>query len=320
MEELNTDTATSEKEPVKKKKESRGILILALGHANYGHMAYTLAASIKALSPDEKIAICYTPGVFSKVSETDLHKQVDQLIPCPKSYIEGGNYIRAKAYLYDISPFDKTLFLDADMIWSNFLPAHQLLNELEKDKVKFTCMNEGYISMEDFKGELTPGYTFWAEPVDIKERFINYKNIRSGKMYQTRTELLYFVKSEKNAKLFETVKTVYDGHGVKMTAFAKNKTPDELAYNIALCIHGIEPHRLKWAPVYWHWRHASNRMQLYNVAKHYYAYSIGGALLRPPVKAQYDIMAGAVFKKLGIRNPYSAKAKYQFLPERNLRR
>lgn len=313
MEELNTDSSLPT--TAERKKEGRGVIILALGHYNYGLMAFNLALSIKNLSPDTKICVVHAGNGLSRVSEANRNKYFDEVIECPQEYIAGGNFIRAKVHLLDLTPFHKTLYLDADMIWSNHLSIENLFAELSNSEIKFSCINEGYVNITDGTSTLNEKYTFWAELNDIKKAYIENKNFRNGNLYQLRTELMYFVNCREVKKMFRDAKNIYDGHSIPVKRFGIH-TPDEFAFNIAACMNNLAPHKEKWMPVYWHYRHFGMRIDQHQILKRFYAYSIGGSVMQDTVKKQYDILAKALASKFGIQSPYLAKAKRDFVPER----
>ena len=72
-------------------------------------------------------------------------KLFDQMHTMPEEYyITNGieKYLKAKTHIYDLSPFDETIFLDVDMIWNPKKKPEDLFEELKN--LNFTMCNEGY--------------------------------------------------------------------------------------------------------------------------------------------------------------------------------
>jgi len=286
----------------------KGILLIALGHPNYGNMALNLAISLKNLSPEIPIALVYTESSISKLKHRPIEKYFDKLIPAPPcSYTCRGHteYLKAKTWMYRLSPWDKTLFLDVDMIWLNNKPVSQLFNELEG--VPFTFSNRGYLDME--KAEENDAYSYWCNVNEVKQVY----GIQTGKYYSLQSELVYFEKSEENKAYFERAINIYDEPGVKAFNFA-NGIPDELAFSIACILENRYPHTTPFVPVYWEW--AEKDYKLPFMVKDFYGYSAGGATFKNIVKGHYDTLARWHFQKAGQQYPYLLTTKRSYLPER----
>ena len=126
-------------------KKEKGILLIALGHPIYGKMAAALAASIKATSQEIPIVLYCSEQSTSRLMEGEK-KLFDQMLIMPEEYyITNGveRFLKAKTFVYDLSPFDETIFLDVDMIWSPKKKPEDLFEEL--NNLDFTMCNEGYV-------------------------------------------------------------------------------------------------------------------------------------------------------------------------------
>ena len=99
-------------------KTEQGVLIIALGHRMYVEKAFNLALSIRATSPSMNITLVHS----NNLSELSAQQRFifNKLIECKSEYytLEDGtkSYIKAKLYLDKITPYKRTLYLDADMI------------------------------------------------------------------------------------------------------------------------------------------------------------------------------------------------------------
>ncbi len=277
---------------------TRGILIQALGHNNYYQMAVVLAASIKANEPD--MPICLVTDNDVKDSHVGLFRMVKK--PTKKSIYKGNKieYIKAKLFMYDLSPFDETIFLDADQITIDSCKYLPIFEELAS--IDFTMSNTGLANT-----------SIWADMKEVKEVY------GENPFWNFHSEFVYFKKSKEVKKYFDAAIKVYEENKIKTaTRFSGATMADELAFQCAAIITGIYPHKENWTPNFWFDRdHANSRKMPYEL-KNYVTYSIGGNSIPTNVKNNYNILAKHYFAKLGLSNPYQVVDKKQFLPERKL--
>ena len=135
-------------------KKEKGILLIALGHPIYGKMAAALAASIKVAQTETPVVLYCNDKSVSRLMDGEK-KLFDKMITMPEDYyIVNGveKYLKAKTHIYDLSPFDETIFLDVDMIWNPKKKPEDLFEELKN--LNFTMCNEGYV---DFYGLIVTG-------------------------------------------------------------------------------------------------------------------------------------------------------------------
>jgi len=296
--------------------KTKGIVIIALGNYMYGKMALTLAVSIKATSPDIPICLIHAGEGLKHITEENQKRFFDKLIKAPeKSYTVKGEqqFLRVKTCIYDLSPYDETLYLDADMIWSQHKPVSVLFDELKE--VQFTMINEGNISMKTGEGSLSKRYTLWGGQEEIMKAWETTPGFVEGKLYQMRSELIYFKKSDENKTYFNLVKKIYDNPRIDLIQLGEG-TPDEYAYNIASCILHQYPHEDNYCPLYWHYMHKDQRKEISQITREYYAISIGGNVIPVKVQDWYNSLAQMFFKRLGIQHPYKARGKWEYLNNR----
>jgi hypothetical protein len=275
-----------------------GILMIALGHENYIKMAVNLAASIRATS-QVNIHLVHD-GKLSELSEAEQTLFTSDSLPDNRHWHTGQSEdpVKAKTRLYDLSPYDRTLFLDVDMIWL-FRPIDELINELEG--VDFAIMNEGPIEK-----------CYWADPAEM--RTVTGSEVPMHVFY---SELLYFEKSDQMKAYFKSVKANYDKPRVRSKEFAGSHMPDELAYIMASLQTGILPHAANWFPVYWYLRDKANRhLQPYQLSNIFYAYSIGGNVTPQYAKAHYNNLSTHFASKMGIKKPYQVRDKRSYIATR----
>lgn len=305
---------------------SKGILIIACGHPFFGRMAHNLAASIKSVEPDMPIALRWAGDALNHLKNYNLDRVFDsvEVIPehCYKS--EGKNkWIRTKVFMYDLSPFDETIFLDADTIWIPKQKASKLFNDLASVEITFAnyarhdfanlqkekCKKCNGVGCKecDRTGKVDPAV--WANLNHVKQAY----NFETGYYYALQSEMIYFKKTDSNLTFFEVAKQVYDHPLVNVTVFA-GFIPDEFAFSVAAAMCGIEPHQTPYYPTYWHPVHKrSDRETLFD---RHYVLSVGGAFQSDYFKKLYDQLAAVAFRKLGLETPFKYINKRSWLPER----
>jgi len=269
---------------------NKGVLIIALGHKNYYRMAVNLAASIKRNSPNIHISI-----VVDSIHEDNAHV-FDNIISA-----KYDNPVEAKTDVYDLSPYDKTLYLDADMILLPDVDLEKLFVELEN--VDFTIMNA--CAGDD--------YSVWASADAI--RFATGNTEDPLPAYYS--ELIYFTKCSRIESYFEAVQHEYKTATLRGRTFA-GVMADELAFTLASMKLKIFPHKLNWLPVFWHFRDKKDTgMQPYQLCEKYYGYSLGGNITPAYAKAQYDNLVTYYAQVMKVTKPFKALDKRTYLSNRS---
>jgi hypothetical protein len=208
----------------------------------------------------------------------------------------------AKLHAYEHSPFERTLVLDADMLWLPGKKPSELFAELEG--VEFTCISEG--NSDKPAGH----YFFWAGLEEIRTRY----NVK--KVWQLRTEVMYFTKSPENEAVFADAVKVFAAPGLATIKKFAHGVPDELAMNIACAIHEVEPHRADWKPSYWARLHRDVIPEPAQLYRDYYLISAGGNHATPTLQKFYNSLVKAQARKVGHNPIFSLQDKFQFLNER----
>lgn len=284
---------------------TKGILIIACGHPFYGRMGFNLAASIKSMEPDMPIALRWAGDALNHLKNYDLLKVFDSVEQIPEHCyrIEGKNkWIRTKVFMYDLSPFAETIFIDADTIWFPKRKPSQLFKELEPAEITFA--NYTRHDLEKVKDEQV-----WAKLSEVKAAY----GFDKGYYYALQSEFVYFKRSETNAAYFKKAKEIYDNPKVNTIIFA-GFVPDEFAFSVAALLCGIEPHKYPYFPTYWHPVHKKiDRETLFD---RHYILSVGGAFQSDYFKKLYDQLASVAFRKLRLESPFKYINKRSWLPER----
>ena len=289
---------------------TKGILIVALGHANYGNMAFNLAVSLKNSDPEIPICLVYTKSAITHISGRDLERFFDIMTECPKAhYTTNGrpDYIKIKSRLYDITPFERTIFLDADQIMLTNRDINAYFNELEG--VGMSMGNYGFKLLQDIRPGTDTGEMFWGNIDDVRK---SYK-LKEGKLYRANSSFTYFEKSPAVEKFFGTVKKIFDKPKVHHVVFA-GSIPDELAYEIAFMVEKMYPHQDNYLPAYWPL--FGGPIKQYFELKEYGFYNMAGNLPDDYMIKNYNNLVRWHFNKAGLSNPYLFIPKAKFLPER----
>lgn len=285
----------------------RGIIIIGLGHEFYGRMAHNLAASIKAAELTMPVALVHDESALKLLHHFNLEKTFDILIPTNE--FADGNYLKAKTHLFDLSPFEETIYLDADMIWLKKKPS-ELFDEL-KD-CSFTMINEGVIYFEN-PLEIAGAYRPWADVNEIKKEY----GLQTGLMYNQRSELIYFRDTLANKVFFDKAKEIFSNPKVKPVEFA-GSVPDELAFNIAGALLKHYPHQVGYRPVFWQHINPRRIVGIPEVMETYYSYSMGGNRALEVMKRNYNLLAEHCFRKINLLYPWKFMDKRRYLPQRKL--
>lgn len=269
----------------------QGIILIATGHPYYGNMAYNLALSIKAVE-DIPIAVVFSEASLSHLSARQV-AIFDHKIELPTEYRTGFG---VKLHLDQLTPFDKTLYLDADMLWLRRTPA-ELFASLEG--TAFTCITEGTSENPN------PKYYFWADAKEIQSAY------GVGLVHQTRSEVIYF---ENKCKVFAKARSLNPEK--KLTSIRRfgEWIPDELYFNIAVAQLGIE---IKpFMPAYWARLHNELMPNMAILIKDYYLLSFGSNAASPVMKRNYDNIMQVVCNKLRLPYMFKLKSKKEWAPGR----
>lgn len=266
------------------KRQEKGILIVATGHSHYGRMAYNLAVSIKA-NEETAIALVYNSDAISHLDKWQM-EVFDYAIEAHGMPI--GTAAKLDAYNY--TPFEKTLLLDADMIWlPNRLPS-QIFDYF--DSIDFTCIAEG--TSDKPSGH----YYFWADMDEIKKVY------GIEMMYQFRSEVMYFRKCKEVKKFFDDAKKIYANPRLTTIRQHAGTVPDELAMNISAAKNDIHPHQLGWSPSYWFQLNGMLMPDAITLSRTYFLASMGGHMAPNVVKKFYNTLMLGYLTKSGRNTGY----------------
>lgn len=285
---------TTTAEQTAKMDTSKGILLIAIGSPEYLGMANNLAISIKNIEPTMPICLAHNYEYIDK-SLFDFEVKVPD-----ESWQTNGKveYIKIKTWMYDFSPFQRTLFLDVDMVWLLSKKPSELFDECEG--LDWTMSNTGLSDK-----------SIWCNIEDVRKIYPNVQ------MWNYHSECIYFTKSDKVKKYFDTVKSTYVNPDVKGTMFGGASIADELAFQLASLKLNEFPHKENWTPIFWYARdRKATHLQPYKLSETYFAYSIGGNKVPSTIRNNFATVSNYHAKQSGLGKPYKVRDKKSFIPER----
>jgi len=283
----------------------KGVVLIAVG-IHYVNWAIQLAASIKVNDSSHLISIAVDPDSKFKADKYFylFHKII---VLKPEQYSDNGivTGTKMKLYLYDITPYDETLFIDSDNL---FLPRKNI-NDLYSD---FNIQNRGSINVKE--AGKNPHFLHWDKVEDICKEF----DLKSGKMFNLFSEVITFKKSAKVEKLFKEAKEVYKKMRKRGMARFNGGVPDELCFSVACNKVKLYP-KVNWLPTYWEHHdklHLKMGAILYDG---YYIYSGGGNILTPEQKEIFNGKNGLVayYNRHFTIPPVKMEDKRRFNAKRN---
>lgn len=303
---------------------NKGICLIACGpHPLYTHYAYNLAMSIRAHS-DLPIVLYHQGPGLSQLFEDQKEVFSDiQELPY-EFYMNNGepHWVKPKLHLYDLSPFDETIFLDADMIFSPFKNIENLFLENSDREIQFACRGEKRMD-EGLRSE-------WVNLNEVQEvhGFEHW--------YEVSSEVIYFKKGDIAKDVFDYALDYYSNPKMGIKKWVRSQSlswevenkpncimefaggiPDEVPFSLALEATGTKI-KAPYTPSYWQPQYFNKITPDVQVQKNYYLISIGGAALQPNTQRIYNNLVKHYSQKtLMKRAPYQAVAKQRLLKERN---
>jgi hypothetical protein len=276
--------------------KTRGVIIMAYGNPYYGMYAANLAASIKFTTPDLNVCLLHDNSAIGHYTPTHRALFSEMHVIPNECFYSNGIFqpYKAKLYAYTLSPFDETIFIDADVI---MFPKGRNLNDIfnELADVNFSIQNR---SNYDVSTDIKPD--MWADLQDIKKEY----KVNAGTFYYISSEFFYFKKVKEVKKLFNDAIKIYDNMKVNYKRFGGG-IPDELPLSIAMLCNGIKPHADGFRPIYWESAEKKNytTTQLYGTQRveNYIGYSAGGHIAsNNRMKSVYNDLAQFYAGQFGI--------------------
>lgn len=218
--------------------QDTGVVTIALGAQKYTEYAFNLAASVKMSNPKIPVGLITSEQnllhplwpVMKKVF--DIVKIIDSNITHYKGIFMPG---RVKIQLNELTPFENTLFIDADSI---IFPTAKLTHELEKLKehtMAYYCWHQYSRDRIERHGQTA----YWGSLVE----YIDSHGMRGDKFQEVSSYFFWWKKSDRNNTFFKTALEIHDGilEGKYLagTGWRNNWVPDEYPFTIATGVTGV---------------------------------------------------------------------------------
>ena len=233
----------------KAKPETFGIVIVAVGqNPYYRRLAQNLAATIRAQEPDYPITLI----VDSEHGASGLHESnikrffTDVKFIYPEYWTERGKFapVKPKVCAVELTPYDRTLWLDADTL---ALPTAKPISKLLAD-----VGDSDYTTSHHQVIPLNPDTQASIGWVAVKDLLATHPELtRESLAIEHQTTLLYFRKTPRVLEFFAKVKELYSlfsdlenrPYGIQRWSDSDpnrvNGIPDEAAFNVASALLGM---------------------------------------------------------------------------------
>ena len=211
--------------------ENKGIVIVALGHDNYRRMAFNLAMSIRVSNPDAQIALISNAGVKDKFNIFEKQYFSHFIEVDEKDYsINGKREIPlAKTMIYELSPFNETVYIDSDSIWIKNKKVSDLFNTYKDVNFGFTLYHPNAHYPVD-----SDNSNFWFKEGETARDLRKYFKLKKDAYYyHLQSSFLYFKKSKEAEQIFARAKDLFITRDFQFRDWA-DSMPDELAFSLSL--------------------------------------------------------------------------------------
>ncbi len=203
-----------------------GYLVLALHDPRYLDLAANFALSVKRLE-HRPVSVITSPGIALPDPYKDLFDHVIRQADHPK--LKGA---MAKALLFDLTPYDRTMYIDADCL-------------LFSPRIEFFWRqyNGHPFAVE---GHLQSHGPVFACSLGVKQAEDLCALVQVERLSVFNAGMMYFDSSETAQKVFQTVIELFDGPHRDTISYPykhAGEYADEPYFACALAMHGIEPFR-----------------------------------------------------------------------------
>lgn len=267
----------------------------------YGQMAFNLMMGLKITQPDVKVCLAWKDMGKHHIEQYLMH--FDKVVEIPDEYVTRNGfktYIKAKTHVFELSPYEETIFIDSDVIWFPKRGIDHLFSLVQDQEITFSCRGTA-----DLTGNPK---LVWAEPEQ-------YRKTGATLLYNISSEFMYFKKTERVKQFYETAQKYFSSPSIDYRRF-DNTVPDELAFQLAMIETGIKPHAEVFVPFYWEGceKKGMNLPALYN--GNWFGYSMGGATIGPLQKAIYDNLVNVYSQSFGVKHKFLARSKRDVIKTR----
>lgn len=241
---------------------SQGIMLITFGKRGYSYAAYNLAFSIKFYNPAIHITLYHDSETFSHIKSDCF----DEKILLSEDQISPNGFIDPcflKTRLYDLCPYDETIFLDVDTL------CFKDIQPIFDDMKGVDYMTHIYDQHTIDKGRDFPEM-IWAWCDDIWSHF---QMKETDILPATNSSIQFFRKGKKCKALWDQVKDNYENKMPfnKLRMHWGGTQPDELYLNVALAQLGWDQYKH-----YMFLGDKHSKLSLKEIEENYYFLSIYG--------------------------------------------
>jgi len=301
----------------------KGVIILALGHANYGRMALNLAISLKSKN-EVDVCLLHSEGMDTIYNHNE-RQFFDRFVKVPEDYYTykgKKEYQMAKTYMYDLSPYQRTIYLDADSIWLPDKNINELFHKCWNNPVLFQCIHQW-----DIQKEWGCLWTACDGPNEGLKQIRELYGIKDNRtIYEMQSSFMYFEKSAVASAFYHTAKDCYLKRPFQFFQW-NNGIPDELVFNISTAINRITLPEFPYTPLFFvdyahRFQGDPRRETRFNnrntIFQKYYAFSMAGNSNPQRAVELYDDLVKGYYSMYPsrLRFPWLWKQKRQYLETR----
>lgn len=216
---------------------NKGVVIYAFKKPAYGKLAWNLAASIKAVSPNIPVAVITDEdgvkdkGALSHLEQWRLDYFSHIIVMSNDDLYDNGKFSPGKGKIsgYKYFPFERNMIIDADSICIE--PIEPLFDKCTKD------IHSQVVGVFPYSNEKWTCQ--WMSLPDVKDTFdVDSKST----FYEINSSFFYAKKGEVAEQLYTQAMANYElAKGNDKVRKWGGTFPDELAFNVAFAQCGVNP-------------------------------------------------------------------------------
>lgn len=297
--------------------KSKGVVIVATGHPNYVRMSFNLVIGLRLANKDLNICLITTKGNLAYLSEVKQQYYTDFIELDEEFYTINDNVEHpfVKVNIYDLSPYDETIYLDCDSIWCKGRDIQPLFDKFKNEDFGFTIYNKDDIFKIDSDKSI-----YWNKEGECIGDFRKYFTFKKDALfYHVQSSFLYFRKSKKAKQIFDTAKKLYLNRDFGFRDWA-NSIPDELTFDLSLSLINHKTENYYHEDIFFYPLNAGQKARandMPNIYKNYYYISLAGNVMSQDFKDLYNRLVNYYSQQdLRINEVYLWKDKQAFLKER----
>ena len=288
---------------------NNGVIIQATGNSLYGRFAFNLAMSIRANDRIIPITlICDEEGIKDlKPYMLNFFTEIKYINEKDITFKGKKHHFLLKTMLYNYSPYQNTLFLDADTIINPKRMISYLFGELQH--YNFVTSNNGYFDFKKNQQTLsTKTYQYWGDIDKIKM----YYDLRD-RLWQVNSTIIYFSKSKEAKNIFNLAEEIYRD---ELSPKKENKWgfADEYCFNIALSKLQWEANKAPYNPIFIQF--LGQRIDKNIILRDYWGFTNGGHRVNPLLIRLYNEMVNKYSESFQIMDRFFHVDKQNVIKER----